>query len=154
MAEAKASAKPAVADEQFVDAPEAEKPRAKKSSTSEAKEEKKEAASTKRPEEVTPWGRGKMKLPVIHRLRLDGPGAEIRGESDASGFTVLIPGRKVMEKAAGLPKRDSRIVRARANNTPGGAQIRLEFKDGVPSYRVRLRRDFVEVLISAPADKK
>jgi hypothetical protein len=152
MAEAKASARPQVADEEFVDAPEVEKPRSKKSASSESTEEKKEAASTKRPEDVTPWGRGKMKLPTIHRLRLDGPGAEIRGESEATGFTVLIPGRKVMEKAAGLAKRDDRIARVRANNTPGGAQIRLEFKDGAPAYRVRLRRDFVELLISAPAE--
>jgi hypothetical protein len=28
----------------------------------------------------------------------------------------------------------------------------MTFKDGVPAYRVRLRRDFVEVLLSAPEE--
>lgn len=156
LAEAKASAAP-VMDEEFVDAPEP-KSSAKKSSTSSSssapsdKEEK--AGIAKRPEDVPAWGRGKMRLPTIHRLRLDAPGTEIRGEADAKGFTVLIPNRKVMEKAAPIAQRDSRIARVRANNTPGGAQIRMEFKDAAPGYRVRLRRDFVELLLSAPADKK
>ena len=95
------------------------------------------------------WGRGKMHLPTIHRLRLDDAGAEIRGVNEPTGFTVLIPGRKVMEKGAGLAKRDPRIARVRTTNTPGGAQVRIEFKDGMPAYRVRLRKDYIEFLISA-----
>jgi hypothetical protein len=154
MAEAKASLRPEVADEEFVDAPVADKARPKKVGPTENKEPKKEPLPSKRPEDVAPWGRGKMRLPTIHRLRLDAPGAEIRGENEASGFTVLIPNRKVMEKAAGIAQRDSRIARVRATNTPGGAQIRMEFKGSVPGYRVRLRRDFVELLISAPDTKK
>jgi hypothetical protein len=66
---------------------------------------------------------------------------------------VLIPGRKLMEQGGPIAKRDPRIARVRTTNTPGGAQLRLTFKDGVPAYRVRLRRDFVELLISAPEEK-
>jgi hypothetical protein len=102
---------------------------------------------------VAPFGSGRMHLPTISRLRLDGPGAELRGQADATGFTVLIPGRKLMEQGAALAKRDPRIARVRTTNTPGGAQVRMTFKDGVPAYRVRLRRDFVELLISAPEEK-
>jgi len=58
-----------------------------------------------------------------------------------------------MEKGAGLSKRDPRDARVRATNTPGGAPLRLEFKDGVPAYRIRLRRDYIELLISAPAEE-
>jgi len=89
-----------------------------------------------------------MHLPTIHRLRLDDAGDEIRGVSEPTGFTVLIPNRKVMEKAAGIAKRDPRIARIRTSNTPGGAQVRVEFKDGTPAYRVRLRQDYIEFLIS------
>jgi hypothetical protein len=102
-----------------------------------------------RPEDVPAWGKGKMHQPVIHRLRLDGPGAALHGVSDATGFTVLVPGRKLMEQGDGIAKRDSRIGRARTTNTPGGAQVRITFRETLPGYRVRLRRDYIELLISA-----
>jgi hypothetical protein len=103
-----------------------------------------------RPEDVPAWGKGKLHTPTIHRLRLDGPGTELHGVSDATGFTVLVPGRKLMEQGTNITKRDARIGRARTTNTPGGAQVRITFRDTLPAYRVRLRRDYVELLISAP----
>jgi hypothetical protein len=107
-----------------------------------------------KPEEVPAWGRGKMHLPTIHRIRLDGPGAAINGAVDPMGFTILIPGRKLMEQGAGLAKRDSRFARVRTTNTPGGAQVRIAFNGTVPAYRVRLRRDYIELLISAAEASK
>jgi len=105
-----------------------------------------------RPEDVPAWGKGKMHAPVIHRLRLDGPGSAIHGVADATGFTVLVPGRKVMEQGAAIAKRDARIGRARTTNTPGGAQVRITFRETLPGYRVRLRRDYVELLISTSTE--
>jgi hypothetical protein len=55
-----------------------------------------------------------------------------------------------MEAAEGIAKRDERIGRIRATNTAGGAQVSIRFKGSVPAYRVRLRKDYVEFLISAP----
>jgi hypothetical protein len=107
--------------------------------------------SDKKPEDVAPWGHGRLHEPTIHRLRLDGPGAKIGGTVDPTGFTIVIPERKVMEAPNGIPKRDVRIARVRATNTPNGAQISFRFKDTVPTYRVRLRRDYVEFLISEPS---
>jgi hypothetical protein len=109
-------------------------------------------AKNARPEDVPAWGKGKLHTPTIHRLRLDGPGAELHGVSDATGFTVLVPKRKLMEEGAPIAKRDPRIGRARTTNTPGGAQLRITFRETLPGYRVRLRRDYVEVLISAPEE--
>ncbi len=143
LAAAKALTPPAAEDEEFV---EAVSPR---SSSSKKSDER----SAKRPEDVAPFGRGRMHLPTISRLRLDAPGGELRGVADANGFTVLVPGRKLMEEGGAIAKRDTRIARLRTTNTPGGAQVRLTFRDGVPPYRVRLRRDFVELLISAPEAK-
>jgi len=106
-----------------------------------------------RPEDVTPWGKGRMHEPVIHRLRLDTPGTALEGASESTGFSVVVPSRKVMEAAGGIAKRDPRIARIRATNTPAGAQISIRFKDEVPAYRVRLRKDYVEFLISSPVEK-
>ena len=110
------------------------------------------AAPAKRvkPEDVKPWGHGRIHLPVIHRLRLDEPGAAIEGAETPTGFAVVIPGRKVMENGRGISKRDKRIAKVRARNTSSGAQVTFKFRDGVPGYRVRLRKDFVEFLVSSP----
>jgi hypothetical protein len=114
------------------------------------------AKTAVRPEDIKPWGRGRMHLPTIHRLRLDAPGAALEGSLGPNGFVVVVPGRKIMEAASGIPKRDARIARARVTNTGGGAQVVVQFKGEVPPYRVRLRRDYIELLISAPEspDKK
>jgi hypothetical protein len=117
--------------------------------------EKSEASSDKdkhqtRPEDVTPWGRGKVREPTIHRLRLDAPGDALRGSAESTGFSVVVPSRKVMEAAAGIAKRDPRIARIRASNSAVGAQVSIQFKGPVPAYKVRLRKDYVELLISAP----
>jgi hypothetical protein len=105
------------------------------------------------PSDVPPWGRGKLDTPVVHRLRLDGPGGAIQGAVNATGFSVVIPDRKVMESGSAIEQRDSRIARVKTRNGTSGAQISVSFKDGVPSYRVRLRKDYVELLISSEGSK-
>lgn len=105
-----------------------------------------------KPAEVAPWGRGKLHLPTIHRVRLDGAGTELAGAAEGSGFTVVVPGRKAMESGRAIEKRDKRIIQAKASNTARGASIHFEFRGPVPAYRVRLREEFVEFLISAPQD--
>jgi hypothetical protein len=108
-------------------------------------------SSTKRiaPNDVPPWGRGRLTTPTVHRLRLDGPGGAIQGAINATGFTVVIPERKLMESGKAIEQRDARIARVKTRNGTSGAQLSFQFKDGVPGYRVRLRKDYVEVLISA-----
>jgi hypothetical protein len=137
-AEAKASVSSPAADESF---PEEE-------------DDKTAKGKSKKPEDVAPWGRGKIVTPVIHRLRLDSAGDALQGSLQPTGFTVVVPNRKVMEQGSGISKRDPRIARVRTVNTPNGAQITFQFKDGVPSYKARLRRDFIEFLIGAPEPKK
>jgi hypothetical protein len=148
LAAAKAAEPEAAEDEEFVDEP------AGKSAKKAASDK---SAKDMNPEDVPAFGRGKLHLPTIHRLRLDGPGGAIHGAFDPMGFTVLIPNRKLMEQGAGIAKRDARFARVRTTNTPGGAQVRIAFNGTVPAYRVRLRRDYVELLVSAaeePKDKK
>ena len=63
------------------------------------------AAPQVNPADVKPWGRGRMHLPTIHKLRLDAAGASVSGSINDSGFTVVVPGRKVME--SGPPRSTS-----------------------------------------------
>lgn len=138
-AEAKASVSAAADDETFPEEGDSKSGKSK---------------SGKKPEDVAPWGRGKLSTPVIHRLRLDSAGDALQGSLQPTGFTVVVPNRKVMEQGAAIAKRDPRIARVRTVNTPNGAQITFQFKDGIPAYKTRLRRDFIEILLGASEPKK
>lgn len=132
---------PPVADETWDDGEKAEKG---------DKADDKPTAEKVDPKSVKPWGRGTVTRPTIHRIRLDSPGGAIQGAINPTGFVVVIPGRKVMESGSAIAKRDKRIARVKTSNGGSGAQITFQFKDGIPGYRVRLRKDFVEFLISEP----
>ena len=93
---------------------------------------------------------GRMHLPVIHRLRLDTEAETLQGEQTPTGFTVLIPGRKVMETGSAIAGRDDRITNVRVQNTPAGAKITFRFGKDVPGYKARLRNDYVEFFINSP----
>jgi hypothetical protein len=99
-----------------------------------------------------PWGKGSLYLPTIHRIRLDGVGASLAGAVNPDGFTVVIPGRKAMESGKTIQKRDKRIAAVTTSNGANGATVKFEFRGSVPPYRVRLRQDFIEFLVSAPED--
>jgi hypothetical protein len=97
----------------------------------------------------TPWGHGKLHSPTIYRLRLDAPGGKLQGALLPTGFTVLVPGHKVMEQGASIAKRDNRIASVHTLNRTAGAEVAFKFRgDSIPAYRVRLRRDYIEFLIS------
>jgi len=104
--------------------------------------------------DTTPWGHGKLRSPTIYRLRLDAPGGKIQGALLPTGFTVLVPGHKVMEPGAGIAKRDNRISSVRTSNRTEGAEVSFRFRDSVPAYRVRLRRDYIEILLGEPDSKE
>lgn len=93
---------------------------------------------------------GRMNLPVIHRLRLDAPAELLQGEKTPNGFSVIIPGRKVMETGAGIASRDERITQVSAKNTPAGARITFRFGKEIPGYKARLRNDYIEFFINSP----
>lgn len=102
------------------------------------------------PGDVPPWGHGKLEEPIVFRLRLDKPGSAIQGAINPTGFTVNLPGVKVMESTKAITDRDSRIAKVKAKNSSSGAEITFQFKDGIPGYKVRLRKDYVEFFISNP----
>ncbi|HEX7671489.1 MAG TPA: PilZ domain-containing protein [Polyangiaceae bacterium] len=105
-------------------------------------------------EAAKPFVQGKLHLPLLHRLKLDKPGAAIQGKKDVAGFTVIIPGRKVEGGGASIAKRDDRISEVRTKNGPGGAQISFIFRSKIPGYKVRLKKSSVEFFISSPDGAK
>jgi len=131
--------KPSAEDESFTDS---------------SKKEKSEKSADAKAEEVKPWVVGKLHLPVVYRMKLDKPGSAIKGKSEASGFSVVIPGRKVEGSGAAIIKRDDRIANVHAKNGPSGAQVSFVFRSKVPSYKVRLRKSYVEFFVSSPDGAK
>lgn len=102
------------------------------------------------PSSVAPWGRGKLHLPTVYELGLSAPGAGLEGTVEANGFSVFVPDRKASTDTLAITRRDPRIVRVVTENTKDGARIRFRFRDAVPAYKVRLRGETIQFLISAP----
>jgi hypothetical protein len=95
------------------------------------------------------FGQGRLTLPVVYRLRLDQPGGTLRGERTPTGFEVTIEGRRVIESAANLGDRDERIAKVALHNGSQGTRVSFRFRHTIPGYKVRLRKDYVEFLISS-----
>jgi hypothetical protein len=115
-------------------------------------EESSATEPAKEPAGNSEWQAGKMHLPIVHRLRLDKEGSELKGTKTPSGFSVLVPGRKVMESGAQIAKRDDRILSVNVKNSDAGGQVVFRFRKDVPGYKVRLRNDYVEFFINSKQD--
>jgi hypothetical protein len=127
--------------------------RAEESSASDETFDDGEAAKSKNPKDVKPWGNGRLVLPFVHRLKLDGPGAGLQGHKRPTGFSVFIPGSKVVGSGRTIARRDDRIAEVRTENESGGARVTFVFRGNIPAYKVRLKGDDVEFFISSPAKK-
>jgi hypothetical protein len=101
---------------------------------------------------VTPFGNGPVGHANILHLKMDGPIEKIEGATTPTGFTVVIPDRRSLEAAGPLAGRDSRIAGIRVTNEGSGAELALNFRDGVPNYQVRARGDTLEIAL-APQGK-
>jgi len=138
----------AAADEAFSDESSDDDKDSKSSKDEKSKSDKSSKTDT------TPWGHGKLHSPTIYRLRLDAPGGKLQGALLPTGFTVLVPGHKVMEQGGSIAKRDNRISNVRTSNRTEGAEVTFRFRDSIPAYRVRLRRDYMEILIGEGDSKE
>jgi len=123
-------------------------------SDSKKDKDKSDKSAEAKAEEVKPWGDGKMHLPLVFRMKLDRPGTAISGKKEATGFSVVIPGRKVEGSGTSIEKRDDRIATVRTKNGPTGAHVTFVFRSKIPSYKVRLRKSYVEFFVSSPDGAK
>jgi hypothetical protein len=107
------------------------------------------APSSRRGPSSTEFGSGRLHLPTVYRLRLDQPGASLRGERTPTGFDVIIPGRKVLESGTAIAKRDPNFAKVSTSNGSEGARVSFRFRSGIPAYKVRLRNGDVEFFINS-----
>lgn len=97
---------------------------------------------------VRPFANGPVTHGNILRLKMDGAIEKLQGAQQPTGFTVVVPSRKSLEAASPLAARDSRIASIRVLNDPGGAELSVVFKDGVPNYQVRAKGDVLEIVLA------
>jgi hypothetical protein len=95
------------------------------------------------------FGQGRLHLPVIYRLRMDDAGGTLRGERTPTGFEITIPGRRMLDSGASITRRDPRIAKVTTHNSAQGARVSFRFRETIPAYKVRIRKDIVEFWISA-----
>jgi hypothetical protein len=94
------------------------------------------------------FGQGRLLKPVIYRLRLDDVGGTLRGERTATGFEISIQGRRVLDSGTSITRRDPRVSKVSTHNSSQGTRVSFRFRETIPAYRVRLRKDVLEILIS------
>lgn len=114
-------------------------------------------AMSAKPGKATPFTNGPVGAhPTVLKIKMDGPVDGIQGAAQPTGFTIVIPNRKSIEPTASLSDKDGRIASVNVTNEPTGAELSVNFKDGVPNYIVRSHGDTLELVLakqSAHGDK-
>ncbi|WP_441287230.1 PilZ domain-containing protein [Sorangium sp. KYC3313] len=100
------------------------------------------------------WGQGSVRNPIVLKLKMDGPIEQLNGAAGAMGFTVSLPDRRALSSGSGLARKDKRIASVRVVNTAHGAEVTLQFKDGVPAYKAKARGDRLEIALGRGESKK
>ncbi|WP_437680989.1 PilZ domain-containing protein [Sorangium sp. So ce131] len=113
-----------------------------------------EASGGDEQEDAREWGQGVVRNPVVLKLKMDGPIEELNGAAGAMGFTVSLPDRRALSSGSGLARKDKRIASVRVVNTAHGAEVTLQFKDGVPAYKARAKGDRLEIALGKDEPKK
>ncbi|WP_170229102.1 PilZ domain-containing protein [Polyangium fumosum] len=100
------------------------------------------------------YGKGNVRSPIVLKLKMDGPIETVNGAAGAMGFTVSLPGRRALSSATELARKDKRIASINVVNNPAGAEISLQFKDGVPAYLAKAKGDRLDIALGTDAKKK
>jgi hypothetical protein len=85
---------------------------------------------------------------------MDGAVERITGAAGAMGFTISVPGRRSVSAASDLTRKDKRLASVNVVNTSHGAEISVQFKDGVPPYLARVKGDRLEIAIGKEGHSK
>jgi hypothetical protein len=106
-----------------------------------------------KPALVSEWGQGKVSHAKVLRIKMDGALDGLVGASGAMGFTISVPNHRALSTSSDLAKKDKRLASVKVVNTSQGAEITVQFKDGVPAYLARIKGDKLEIAL-AGGDKK
>lgn len=86
---------------------------------------------------------------------MDGPVEGVRGASGPMGFTVTVPGRRALSTSSELARKDKRLESVDVVNTPDGAEVTVQFKDGVPPYLAKAKGERLEIALGTEkSDRK
>jgi hypothetical protein len=100
------------------------------------------------------WGQGTVSHPVVLKIKMDGPIETINGASGAMGFTISVPGHRSISSATDLTRKDKRLASVNVVNTSHGAEITVQFKDGVPPYLAKVKGDRLEIALGKEGHSK
>jgi hypothetical protein len=93
------------------------------------------------------WGQGSVNHPVVLKIKMDGPVEKLSGASGAMGFTITVPDRRSLSTASELTRKDKRLASVNVVNTSHGAEVTVQFKDGVPPYLAKAKGDRLEIAL-------
>jgi hypothetical protein len=94
---------------------------------------------------ATQYGKGTVKKPRTIRIKMDAPITDLKGSTSGNSLTVLLPGRRNVEPAATLAKRDKRLSSVKAVPKDGGIEVSLTFKDGIPPFLAKANGKMLEI---------
>lgn len=86
----------------------------------------------------TTFGKGAVHSPKVVRIKMDAPITGIKGATDKHSITITLPGRRNVEPAGNLAKKDKRLSGIKAVPKDGGVDIVYTFKDGVPPFMAKV----------------
>lgn len=93
----------------------------------------------------TEFGQGDVKKPRTVRIKMDAPITDLRGSSADDSITLFLPGRRNIEPASPLSKRDKRISSVKAVPKDGGVEVTVAFKDSVPPFLAKANGKMLEI---------
>jgi hypothetical protein len=85
---------------------------------------------------------------------MDGTIEGISGSEGATGFTLVVPGRKSVSSASGLARKDKRIESVDVVNFPDRCEITVRFKSEVPAFLARFKDKNLLIEVGADGSKK
>jgi hypothetical protein len=100
------------------------------------------------------WGQGTVQHPVVLKIKMDGPIEGITGAAGAAGFTLTVPNRRSVSTTTDLAHKDKRLASVNVVNTSKGAEVTVQFKDGVPPYLAKVKGDRLEIALGKETHSK
>jgi hypothetical protein len=99
----------------------------------------------------TEFGQGDVKKPRTVRIKMDAPITNLKGSTSDDAITLFLPGRRNIEPAAPLSKRDKRISSVKAVPKDGGVEVTVAFKDSVPPFLAKANGKMLEIDLGQPS---
>ncbi len=99
------------------------------------------------------FGHGSVRSPITLKIKTDGDIGTVNGAAGAMGFTISLPGRRAKSAASELMRKDKRIASLNIVNNPTGAEISIQFKDGVPAYMAKAKGNRLDIALGTDSKK-